>query len=112
MDGCLFCKIISKQIPSSAVYEDSEIYAFNDITPQAPVHILFVPKIHIKSTEEIDASNSDIAGKLVAAASMVAKEMKLDGYRLVMNCNEIAGQSVFHLHCHLLAGRPMSWPPG
>ena len=69
MDDCLFCKIISKQIPSSGVYEDSEIYAFNDITPQAPVHILFVPKIHIKSTEEIDASNSDIAGKLVAAAS-------------------------------------------
>jgi histidine triad (HIT) family protein len=112
MDDCLFCKIVRKQIPSSTVYEDSEIYAFNDITPQAPVHILFVPKIHIKSTEEIDTSNSEIAGKLVAAASKVAKEMKLDGYRLVMNCNEIAGQSVFHLHCHLLAGRPMSWPPG
>ncbi len=112
MNDCIFCKIVNRQIPSEVVYEDDEVSAFNDISPQAPVHILFIPKKHIISTEHLDDSNYDIAGKLVLAASKKAKELKLEGYRLVMNCNEIAGQSVFHLHCHLLAGRPMSWPPG
>lgn len=112
MKDCLFCKIINKEIPSSAVYEDDEVFAFKDVTPQAPVHILIVPKNHIKSTEEINESNSIIAGKIVSTAAKIAKEMNLDGYRLVFNCNEIAGQTVFHLHCHLLAGRAMQWPPG
>lgn len=112
MNECLFCKIVKKEIPSSVVYEDDEIFAFNDIAPQAPVHILFVPKEHISSTEYLDDSNYNISGKLILAASKIAKQMKLDGYRLVINCNEIAGQSVFHIHCHLLAGRPMLWPPG
>jgi histidine triad (HIT) family protein len=109
---CLFCKIANKEIPSSVVYEDDEIFAFNDITPQAPVHFLIVPKNHITSTEEIDDSNSVIAGKIISVAARIARGMNLDGYRLVFNCNEIAGQTVFHLHCHLLAGRQMTWPPG
>ena len=112
MDNCLFCKIINKEIPSGKVYEDEEVFAFNDINPQAPVHILIVPKTHIATTEDLDENNSAIIGKLALTASKIAKDMKLEGYRLVINCNEIAGQSVFHIHCHLLGGRPMSWPPG
>ena len=112
MSDCIFCRIASGDIPSELVYEDGEIAAFNDISPQAPVHILFIPKQHIPSTEHLDEKNFDIAGKLIYAASKKAKEMNLDGYRLVLNCNEIAGQSVFHMHCHMLAGRPMNWPPG
>lgn len=94
------------------VYEADDIIAFNDISPAAPTHILIIPKEHIPSTEYITAENSAIAGKMIAAASQIAKELKLEGYRLVFNCNEIAGQSVFHLHCHLLSGRQMNWPPG
>jgi len=112
MEDCIFCKIASGKIPAKIVYEDDEITAFNDITPQAPVHILFIPKAHIASTEHLNDENYDIAGKLIYAASKTAKEMNLEGYRLVLNCNEIAGQSVFHIHCHLLAGREMLWPPG
>ena len=112
MTDCLFCKIANKEIPSSAVYEDDEVFAFNDITPQAPVHILIIPKNHIKSTEEINDSNSVIAGKIISVAAGIARDMNLDGYRLVFNCNEIAGQTVPHLHCHLLSGRAMHWPPG
>jgi len=112
MEDCIFCKIVNGQIPAKLVYEDNEVAAFNDITPHAPVHILFIPKAHIASTEHLNNENYNITGKLIYAASKYAKELKLDGYRLVMNCNEIAGQSVFHLHCHLLAGREMHWPPG
>jgi len=112
MDDCLFCRIAKKEIPSDAVYEDDEILAFKDISPQAPVHLLIIPKKHIKSTEEIDENNKEIAGELISAASKIARDMKLEGYRLVFNCNEIAGQTVFHLHCHLFAGREMKWPPG
>jgi len=112
MSDCLFCKIAAGEIPAEIVYEDDDVIAFNDISPQAPVHILLVPKKHIASTEYLDESNTDLIGKLVLAASKKAKKLNLDGYRLVMNCNEIAGQSVFHIHCHLLAGRPMLWPPG
>jgi histidine triad (HIT) family protein len=112
MSNCIFCKIAGKEIPAKIAYEDNEVFAFHDISPQAPVHILIIPKEHISSTDELNASNSDIAGKVILAASKIAKELKLDGYRLVLNCNEIAGQSVFHLHCHLLGGRQMQWPPG
>lgn len=99
-------------MPSAIVYEDNELLAFNDVSPQAPTHILIVPKSHIISTEYIDNSNCLIIGKIVAVAAGIAKELKLEGYRLVFNCNEIAGQTVFHLHCHLLGGREMTWPPG
>lgn len=112
MDNCLFCKIAAGEIPSAVVYEDEEVFAFKDITPQAPVHILLIPKIHISTTDELDETNYNITGKLILAASKIAKDMELEGYRLVINCNEIAGQSVFHIHCHLLGGRPMNWPPG
>lgn len=112
MENCIFCKIVKGEIPAKFVYEDDEIAAFCDISPQAPVHIVFIPKKHIATTEQLNDDNFDIAGKLVYAASKTAKQMKLDGYRLVINCNEIAGQSVFHIHCHLLAGREMLWPPG
>jgi len=109
---CLFCKISQKKIPSKIVFESDDILAFNDINPQAPVHILIVPKTHIGTLDELNESNSHIIGELTLIASKIAKEMKLEGYRLVFNCNEIAGQSVFHIHCHLLGGRPMHWPPG
>ena len=112
MSDCIFCKIAEGEIPTAKVYEDEEIIAFNDISPQAPVHIVIIPKKHIDSLESIDNVNYSITGKLVLTATKIAKEKNLDGYRLVINCNEIAGQTVFHLHCHLLAGRPMNWPPG
>ena len=112
MESCLFCKIIKHEIPAEIIFENESVLAFNDITPQAPVHILIIPKEHISSPEEITESNSAIAGEVIAAASAIAKQQKLEGYRLVFNNREIAGQSVFHLHCHLLAGRKMNWPPG
>ena len=112
MEDCLFCKVISGEIPSKVVYEDDDVFAFNDISPQAPTHILIIPKVHIKSTEEINKINAAITGKLILTASKIAKDLNLEGYRLVINTNEIAGQSVFHLHCHLLGGRAMNWPPG
>lgn len=112
MKDCLFCKIASKQIPSKIAFESDELFAFHDINPQAPVHILIVPKEHISTLDDVDEQNSHLMGKMTLAASKLAKDFKLDGYRLVFNCNEIAGQSVFHIHCHLLGGRPMHWPPG
>jgi histidine triad (HIT) family protein len=112
MEDCLFCKIAERKVPSTIVYETGEVLAFNDINPMAPTHIVIIPKQHIGSTDELDVNNYDAAGKLILAASAIAREKKLDGYRLVINCKEIAGQSVFHLHCHLLSGRPMHWPPG
>lgn len=112
MENCLFCKIVKKEIPSGIVYEDDEVLAFNDISPQAPTHILIIPKTHISTLEEINETNSALTGKLIHTASGIAKNLKLEGYRLVLNCNEIAGQSVFHIHCHLLGGRAMRWPPG
>ncbi len=112
MSETIFSKIIRKEIPADIVYETDEVLAFKDINPQAPVHILIIPKTFIRSPYEVDDANCSIAGKLIAVASHIAKEMKLESYRLVMNCGEEAGQSVFHLHLHLLAGRIMNWPPG
>jgi histidine triad (HIT) family protein len=109
---CLFCKIAAGEIPSKKVYEDELVFAFNDITPQAPTHILIIPKEHISTLDEVNEKNSSLIGKIVHTATKLAKENKLEGYRLVANCNEIAGQSVFHIHFHLLGGRPMHWPPG
>jgi histidine triad (HIT) family protein len=112
MDSCLFCKIIDKKIPASIVYENEDVLAFEDISPQAPVHILIIPKTHISSPGEINKGNNIIAGKITSAAAEIAAERSIKDYRLVMNCGEEAGQSVFHLHMHLLAGRKMGWPPG
>ena len=114
MSDCLFCKIINGEIPSSKVYEDDKVYAFNDIDPQAPVHFLVVPKTHISSALEIDDSNEDIIGHVFKVVAKLAKDMGFDkkGYRIVNNCGEDGGQTVGHIHFHVLAGRNIGWPPG
>ena len=110
---CIFCKIAHNEIPSKKLYEDDEIVAFNDLEPQAPVHVLIIPKAHISSANEITAENSDIIGKIFMVAAKIAKEQGLDkGYRIVNNCGENGGQTVQHLHFHLLGGRKMHWPAG
>ncbi|MFA6571462.1 MAG: histidine triad nucleotide-binding protein [Bacteroidota bacterium] len=114
MPETLFTKIINREIPAEIVYEDDSVLAFNDIKPQAPVHVLIVPKTPIPTLNEIEITDVDLMGKIVFAASAIAKAKGISegGYRLVFNCNEGAGQTVFHIHCHLLGGRLFSWPPG
>ncbi len=110
---CVFCKIISGDIPSTKVYEDEWVVAFKDLEPQAPVHVLIVPKEHIASAAEITAENSFLIAKVFEAAAKIAKEMDLrDGFRIVNNCGEKAGQSVMHIHFHMMAGREFTWPAG
>lgn len=110
MNDCLFCKIIKGEIPSSVVYEDDKVFAFNDIQPQAPVHILIIPKKHIKNVNEIDEENSNIVAHIFEVAAKIAKEKGLDegGYRIITNCGKNAGQTVFHLHFHLLGGEELT----
>ncbi len=114
MSECLFCKIRDGEIPASVVYENDDVLAFRDVNPQAPVHVLIVPKKHIATANDIQPADVAIVGKLFLAAQAVAKQLEIAeaGYRLVMNCNESAGQTVFHIHLHLLGGRRMLWPPG
>lgn len=114
MSDCLFCKIINGEIPSSKVYEDDKVYAFNDIDPQSPTHFLIVPKEHIKSALELDDSNKDIVGHVFTVASKLARELGFaeNGFRIVNNCGEDGGQTVGHIHFHILAGRNLGWPPG
>lgn len=112
MNDCLFCKIIAGEIPSSKLYEDDLCYAFNDIAPQAPTHFLVIPKTHIASISEIDDSNSAVAGHVLSVIAQLAKELGMESYRVVSNIGEQAGQSVRHLHFHVLCGRDMTWPPG
>ncbi|MCD4814392.1 histidine triad nucleotide-binding protein [bacterium] len=110
---CLFCKIIANEIPSKIVYADDTVLAFEDINPQAPVHILIIPKKHIPTVSAIREDQMSIIAQLIAAANLIAKEKNLEkGFRLVMNCGEDGGQEVYHLHLHLLGGRKMAWPPG
>jgi histidine triad (HIT) family protein len=110
---CLFCKIAAKQIPSKIVYEDPDIFAFEDISPQAPTHILIIPKRHFAGLKEADASHAEIIGRCHLAAAEIARQRNIEqGYRTVLNVGPGAGQSVFHLHVHLLGGRPLAWPPG
>ncbi len=111
---CLFCKIIVGEIPSTKIYEDEYVYGFLDIAPQAPTHMVFVPKQHISSTNEIDSENSMYISKIYETIAKVAKEKGFDkpGYRVVNNCGEDGGQTVGHLHFHVLAGRSLQWPPG
>ena len=109
---CLFCKIASHEIPSTQVYEDDQVYAFYDIAPQAPVHFLVIPKQHIKSVAAVDASNSAVVAHCFEVIAKIAKERGMDSFRVVSNIGEQAGQSVFHLHFHVLSGRDMTWPPG
>ena len=108
MENCIFCKIVAGQIPSKKVYEDDKVLAFYDINPAAPVHILIIPKEHIKWALDIDESNASIVGYIACVAAKIAKELGLSSYRLQTNCGEDAGQTVFHLHFHLLAGKVLS----
>jgi histidine triad (HIT) family protein len=108
---CLFCRIAAGEM-GSKTYEDDLVAAFEDINPQAPNHTLIVPKQHVASTSDLAEGNEDLAGRLLIAAARLAADKKLDSYRLVINCGASAGQSVFHLHVHLLAGRAFGWPPG
>ena len=112
--SAIFTKIINREIPADIIYEDDEILAFNDINPQAPVHILIIPKKEIKTINDIHFEDTAIIGKLFLIAKKIAKQVDIseDGYRLVMNCNEYGGQSVYHIHLHLIGGRKLSWPPG
>jgi histidine triad (HIT) family protein len=114
MYNTIFGKIINKEIPADIVYEDDFVLAFNDIAPQAPIHIIIIPKKEIPTINDITPVDSDLIAKMVIAAQRIAKENAIDetGYRLVMNCNEHGQQTVFHLHLHLLGGRQMNWPPG
>ena len=114
MSDCLFCKIVSGDIPTTKVYENDDVVGFNDINPKAPHHVLFIPKRHISTINDIQDGDTDLVGKLYLAAKQHAVELGVDqeGYRVVMNCNRLAGQTVFHIHLHFLAGRAMNWPPG
>ena len=112
--SCLFCRIVAGEIPSSKVYEDDRLFAFNDISPQAPMHVLIVPKMHVPTLNDLTETHDGIVGDMVRRAAALAGERGYadSGFRTVFNCNAAAGQTVFHVHLHVLAGRPLAWPPG
>ncbi len=114
MSDCLFCKMASGEIKPNTVYEDEDVLAFRDLNPQAPTHVLVIPKIHISTINDVQPDHAALVGKLFLAARKVAEidGIAERGYRTVMNCNREAGQSVFHIHLHVLGGRGMHWPPG
>lgn len=114
MPDCIFCKIASGDIPSDKVYEDDSLVGFRDIQPQAPTHIVIIPKEHIETVNDITEDDSELLSGMLLACQRIAKDEGLseNGYRIVINCNRDGGQSVFHLHAHVLGGRKMSWPPG
>jgi len=114
VSNCIFCKIAQGEIPSEFLYEDDEVVAFNDLQPQAPTHILVIPKRHITTLNDLEAADASLVGKMVMVAAELAKKAGFaeEGYRTLLNCNAAGGQSVFHIHLHLLGGRQMTWPPG
>lgn len=114
MSDCLFCKILDGEIPCDKVFENDEVIAFRDVNPQAPTHILVIPRKHISTVNDLTVDDKNIVAEMILSAQMVAKQEGIEdsGYRLVMNCNEGAGQTVFHIHLHILGGRGMKWPPG
>lgn len=113
MSDCIFCKIANGEIPAEKVYEDDQIVAFNDLQPQAPIHILIIPKQHIACCDEITPENSAVVGHIFEVAAKIAKEKNLcNGYRIVNNCGVEGGQTVMHLHFHMMAGRFFGWPAG
>jgi histidine triad (HIT) family protein len=114
MSTCLFCRIIAGEIPSTKVYADDEMIAFNDINPQAPMHLLIVPRVHVATLNDLERKHDSLVGSMVRRAAALAAERGFaeGGFRTVFNCNAGAGQSVFHLHLHVLGGRTMTWPPG
>ncbi len=113
MNDCLFCRIISGEIPSKKIYEDDRAYAFEDINPQGPTHVLVVPKKHIRGLKEAGTEDAELIGYCQLVAAKIARQRSIeDGYRTVLNVGPKAGQSVFHLHVHLIGGRNLQWPPG
>ena len=112
--SCLFCKIVAGEIPAAKVYEDDRLIAINDINPQAPMHVLVIPKQHIATLNDLAATDDELVGMMVRAAAAIARDRGADapGFRTVFNCNAQAGQTVFHMHLHVLGGRALSWPPG
>ncbi len=113
MADCLFCKIVKGEIPSTKIYEDDSVYVFADINPTAPIHYLLIPKEHISKLDEVTKENSAVIAHIYEVIAQLAEKLDLkDGFRVVSNCGELAGQSVFHIHFHLLAGRPLEWPAG
>ncbi len=112
--SCLFCRVVANEIPSKRVFEDDTLVAFHDVSPQAPVHVLIVPRRHIATLNDLGPGDEALIGSMLLRASAIAHDLGLAsrGYRAVFNCNREAGQSVFHIHLHLLGGRPMGWPPG
>jgi histidine triad (HIT) family protein len=114
MSDCLFCKMVSGEIQPDVVFENDDVLAFRDVNPQAPVHVLVIPKSHIATTNELTPEHAGLIGEMVLAARQIAADEGIaePGYRMVMNCNPEAGQSVYHIHLHMLGGRPMGWPPG
>lgn len=114
MSDCLFCKMVVGEIKPNVVYEDDSVLAFRDINPQAPTHVLVVPKRHVSTINDLKPTDADLIGQLYLAAKQVAEQegIAAEGYRTVMNCNAGAGQSVFHIHLHVMGGRNMQWPPG
>ena len=114
MEDCIFCKIINGDIPSNKIYEDDKVYAFNDINPEAPVHFLVIPKEHIESANALNENNSDIVAHIFKVINKLVIEQGIaeKGYRIVNNCGEDGGQTVKHLHFHVLGGRSLQWPPG
>lgn len=112
--NCLFCRIIAGDIPATRVFEDDQMIAIQDITPQAPLHVLIMPRAHIPTVNDLTASDDGLVGAMTRRAAAIAKEHGYDasGFRMVFNCNSDGGQSVFHIHLHVLAGRPLAWPPG
>lgn len=114
MSDCLFCKIRDGDIPAEIIYQNDDVLAFRDINPQAPIHVLIVPRKHIATVNDVQSEDAELVGKMHLAAQVIADDEGIaeEGFRLVMNCNVIAGQTVFHIHLHLLGGRSMTWPPG
>jgi histidine triad (HIT) family protein len=111
---CIFCKVVAGEIPTEFLYEDESVVAFNDIKPHAPHHMLIVPRKHIATINDLTEEDNVLVGQMFQTAKHLAKKLGVaeEGYRLVMNCNEGAGQTVFHIHLHFLSGRPLHWPPG
>lgn len=114
MTDCLFCKIANREIPAALVHEDDQLVAFRDINPQAPTHVLIVPRRHVATLDDLSAGDDGTVGAMVRLAATIARDagFAAAGYRTVFNCNADGGQTVFHIHLHLLGGRPLTWPPG
>lgn len=114
IENCLFCKIASGNIPAKIVYEDDHVVAFDDINPHAPTHKVIIPRKHISTLNDAEHADAELLGRMIQAATHIAKELNIadDGYRVVMNCNAGGGQTVYHIHLHLFGGRGLSWPPG